>query len=136
MTIPAATTTTPVKKPLLSNELYNGTKFTAQVLLPALATLYFAVAQIWGLPYAVQIIGTLAALDTFLAVLLGISAGQFINAGADGSLVVTNPGTMQESHSLEFTKDLPELASQSQVTLTVKNAGTTSDSVAPTTPAA
>ena len=35
----------------MSNKTYDILKWVAQYLLPALATLYFAVAKIWGLPY-------------------------------------------------------------------------------------
>lgn len=47
--------------------------YIAQIVLPAIATLYFTVATIWGLPYAAEIVGTITALDTFLGVLLGLS---------------------------------------------------------------
>lgn len=57
----------------MSNKLYDILKWIAQYLLPALGTLYFALANIWGLPYAEQIVGTITAVDTFLGVLLGIS---------------------------------------------------------------
>lgn len=43
------------------------------ILLPAIATLYFALSGIWGFPYAEQIVGTIAAIETFLGALLGIS---------------------------------------------------------------
>ena len=42
-------------------------------MLPALATLYFALAQIWGLPYGEQIVGTITAVDAFLGALLRIT---------------------------------------------------------------
>lgn len=57
----------------MNNKLYDVLKWIAQILLPALATLYFAIAQIWGLPYAEQIVGTITAIDAFLGALLGIS---------------------------------------------------------------
>jgi hypothetical protein len=57
----------------MSNKLYDILKWIAQYLLPALGTLYFALANIWGLPYAEQIVGTITAVDAFLGVLLGIS---------------------------------------------------------------
>lgn len=57
----------------MSNKVYDICKFIAQILLPALATLYFAIASIWGLPYAEQIVGTITAIDTFLGAILGIS---------------------------------------------------------------
>lgn len=61
----------------LSNKVYDVLKWIAMYLLPAAGTLYFALASIWGLPYGEQIVGTITALDTFLAVLLGISTAQY-----------------------------------------------------------
>lgn len=58
----------------LSNTTYDILKWIAQIFLPALGTLYFALAQIWGFPYGEQIIGTITAVDVFLGVLLGISS--------------------------------------------------------------
>ena len=57
----------------MSNKTYDILKWTAQILLPAVATLYFAIAQIWGLPYAEQIVGTITAIDAFLGAILGVS---------------------------------------------------------------
>ena len=47
--------------------------------LPALGTLYFALAGIWGLPYGEQLVGTITAIDTFLGVILGISKSKYNN---------------------------------------------------------
>lgn len=58
---------------IFSNKTYDKLKWIAQILLPAIGTLYFALAQIWGFPYAEQIVGTITAVDTFLGILLGIS---------------------------------------------------------------
>ena len=61
----------------MSNKVYDALKWIAMYLLPALGTLYFALAGIWGLPYGEQIVGTIMAVDTFLGVILGISASQY-----------------------------------------------------------
>ena len=61
----------------LSNKAYDILKWIAQILLPAIGALYFAIANIWCLPYAEQIVGTVTAVDAFLGVLLGISAAQY-----------------------------------------------------------
>ena len=63
-----------------SNKVYDTLKWIAQYLLPALATLYFAIARVWGLPYGEQIVGTITAIDTFLGVILGISTAQYNKA--------------------------------------------------------
>ena len=61
----------------MSNKVYDVLKWIAMLFLPALGTLYFALAGIWGLPYGEQIVGTITAVDTFLGVILGISASQY-----------------------------------------------------------
>ena len=61
----------------LSNKTYDILKWIALYLLPALGTLYFALAGIWNFPYGEQIVGTITAVDTFLGVILGISSAQY-----------------------------------------------------------
>ena len=61
----------------MSNKAYDVLKWIAQILLPALGTLYFALSQIWGLPYGEEIVGTITAIDIFLGVLLGISTEKY-----------------------------------------------------------
>lgn len=61
----------------LSNKAYDILKWIALCFLPALATLYFALAGIWNLPYGEQVLGTISAIDTFLGVLLGISNAKY-----------------------------------------------------------
>lgn len=69
----------------LSDKVYDILKWIAQILLPALGTLYFALASIWGFPYAEQIVGTITAIDCFLGALLGISTMQYKKAKEDES---------------------------------------------------
>lgn len=67
----------------MSTQTYDILKYIARYVLPALGTLYFAIATIWGLPYGEQIVGTISAIDIFLATILGISAYQYDKAGKD-----------------------------------------------------
>lgn len=60
------------------NSTYDKLKWVAQILLPATATLFFALASIWGFPYGEQIVGTITAIDAFLGVLLGISTINYL----------------------------------------------------------
>ena len=61
----------------MSNKTYDVLKYIAQILLPALGMLYAALAKIWGFPYAVEIVGTISAIDVFLGALLKISTDQY-----------------------------------------------------------
>lgn len=65
---------------MIRNEkVYDTLKYVAQIVLPSLGTLYFALAQIWGLPYGQEVVGTITALDTFLGALLMISTTAYNN---------------------------------------------------------
>ncbi len=61
----------------MTNKTYDILKYIAQIVLPAIGTLYFALASIWGFPYGEQIVGTITAIDTFLGTLLMISNNQY-----------------------------------------------------------
>lgn len=61
----------------MSNKMYDILKYIAQIGLPALGALYFALSTIWGFPYGEQIVGTITAIDAFLGALLGISTVQY-----------------------------------------------------------
>lgn len=66
----------------MNSKVYDILKWVALILLPGLGTLYFALAGIWGFPYAEQIVGTISAVDTFLGVVLGISTYNYNKEGA------------------------------------------------------
>jgi hypothetical protein len=61
----------------MSNKVYDVLKYIAQIVLPAVGTLYFALAGIWGLPFGEEIVGTLTAVDTFLGAILMLSAANY-----------------------------------------------------------
>lgn len=61
----------------MSNKVYDVLKFIAQIVLPAIATLYVTLAGIWGLPFSEQIGGTVMAIDTFLGAVLMISSNNY-----------------------------------------------------------
>ena len=65
----------------MSNKVYDVLKWIAMYLLPALGTLYFALAGIWNFPYGEEIVGTITAVDTFLGALLGLSSATYNKEG-------------------------------------------------------
>lgn len=62
---------------VVSDKVYNVLKAIAMYILPALGTLYFALAGIWGFPYGEQVVGTITAVDTFLGVLIKVLQVQY-----------------------------------------------------------
>lgn len=66
----------------MSNKLYDILAIIGRLILPALGTLYFALAKIWTpyLPYPEEIVGTIAAVTTFLNTVLKIKSDQYWEA--------------------------------------------------------
>jgi len=62
---------------VLPDKVYDILKWIAMVVLPAIGTLYFALAGIWGFPFGEEVVGTITAVDTFLGVVLGVSTTQY-----------------------------------------------------------
>ena len=67
----------------MSNKTYDILVWIAQIVLPALGTLYAALSGIWGFPYGEQIVGTITAVDVFLGALLKISNAQYKKTATD-----------------------------------------------------
>lgn len=61
----------------MANNVYDILKYIAQIVLPAIGTLWYALATIWGWPYVEEILGTITAIDAFLGVLLKISSDKY-----------------------------------------------------------
>ena len=83
----------------MNSKVYDVLKYVTTIGLPALATLYFTIASIWKLPYAEQIVGTIAAITTFLGTLLGISSYNYKKMNING---------IQDVNDNEFVEGIPE----------------------------
>jgi len=64
-----------------THKTYTVLKWADLVAIPAAATLYFTLAQIWGLPAGAEVVATCAAVDTCLGAMLGISSKNYQGAG-------------------------------------------------------
>lgn len=107
----------------MTNKVYDDLKFVAQIVLPALGTLYFALAGIWGFPYGEQIVGTIAAVDAFLGAILQISSDKYYKAGKDvaGTLTVDPDAEIIDFQFGEMTAE--DLANMAQVKVKVDYEG-------------
>lgn len=71
-----------------SNKTYDALNWVAMVLLPAIAVLYMGLAKVWPFPYVSEVVGTIAAIDTFLGAVLGLSTVKFNTGIADTKPIV------------------------------------------------
>ena len=105
----------------MTNKTYDRLKFLTMIVLPAMAALYFAVAQIWGLPNAEQVVGTIAAVTTFLGAVLGITSGQYKKSDAayDGQIIVDTTDPDKETFVLDYNRHPLDLIEQDKVVFKV-----------------
>lgn len=69
----------------LNNKVYDALKWIVMIVLPAISALYFGLAKIWGFPYAAEVVGTIAVVQTFLGALIGVSTKSY---EGDGELLI------------------------------------------------
>lgn len=104
-----------------SNRVYDILKWTAQVFLPAFGAAYYSLAEIWHLPNATEVVGTIVVVDTFLGALLGISTVAYNKSDApyDGVIHVGSEGEDRDVYSLVMNDYPNELPKRSSVTFKV-----------------
>ena len=61
----------------LNNKVYDIMKWLVIIVMPAVATLYAALAGVWAWPYADEVVTTITAVDTFLGAVLCISTATY-----------------------------------------------------------
>lgn len=113
----------PEKKALLSNQTYDIVKFIAQYFLPALGTLYFALALLWEFPEPEKVLGTITAIDIFLGAVLGFSKKSYSEAPpvTDGDLTVTTADGYPSLGGLALEEAVEKVQNKDYVILKVIN---------------
>lgn len=106
----------------LSNKAYDILKFMCTIFLPACASLYFGMSELWAdvfvLPYPTEVVGTIALICTFIGTILKISSDNYMG---DGQLIVDSSDPLVDVYNIAI-PDYPEtLAEKDTVVLKVSN---------------
>lgn len=114
---PNSTEVVPTQGFIFGDALYGKVKALALVIIPALSTLYFTLGSIWNFPSVTQVVGTLAAVDTFLGVLLGLSTRAYNASEAKyaGTMIVQSKENGGKLFTLELNGDPDELDQKKEV---------------------
>lgn len=110
---------------MITGRLYDQLKFLAQILLPAVGTLYFALAAIWDLPAAEEVVGTIVAVDAFLGVLLGLSQVQYGKQVVDAGVMRITETETGKNYSLELEQDPEDLVGMEEARFRVDSGSLT-----------
>ena len=68
----------------MTDKTFNIIRFLSEVLISAIGAFYYAIADIWGLPYGSQIVATCAAISTFLGIFTQIKRSNWNKAQKSG----------------------------------------------------
>lgn len=60
-----------------NKKLYDVLSYISRYALPAIAGLYYTLAEVWNLPYGPQISATIAGVILAINVLLGVDSAQY-----------------------------------------------------------
>lgn len=111
------------EKPLISNRKFNYLRRFNELVLPALAAFYVAIAQIFDLPYAPQVTATAVAVGTLAGVVLLWLRNQYDNSVAkyDGEVVVNQQDAMKDTFRLEIPDPVNHIATSDELRLRVRH---------------
>jgi len=122
----------PSKGIVLTDKAYNVLKHVAAVGLPAVSTLYFALAQIWHFPDTDEVMATISAFNVFLGAIVGVSNFQYKNSDSKyaGEIQITETPE-KKTFALSVNGQPEDLEQMSEATFRVVPLSST-----PTTPQA
>lgn len=104
----------------LSNASYDRLKAFATIILPAVGALYFTLAQIWHLSHAEEVVGSIAALNTFVGVVVGLSTKSYNKSKFGGVIQVSSPPNgAKKIFSLDLASDPEDLEHMDEITFRV-----------------
>lgn len=103
---------------VLTDKVYEALKWLVQIFLPAAATLYAALAALWGFPFVEQVVGSIGAITVFLGACLKISNSNYTG---DAVLNVDPSAEEDKQYALEVNSDWADLAKKKSFMVTVNN---------------
>ena len=109
------------KQPILGNVSYDVAKDAVTIYIPALGVFYAAVAAIWGLPFSVEVVGTVAAVEVFLGAVLKVSSNRYQNlpVNYNGALRVNMTDPLSDNYKLELDAGWDSLAKEDEIRIQV-----------------
>lgn len=107
---------------VLTRTTYDVTKKLVQLWLPAFASLYFGLSQIWGFPKGEEVVGSIALITTFLGAVVGISHTRYNNStlAHDGKMVLTQDPGGVKNFMLELDGDPEALVEKDVISFRVE----------------
>ena len=109
---------------LLRKSTYKVLKWLVAIALPAVSAAYFALANLWDLPYAEEVMGTISIVSIFIGSLMGLSGYNYRTnpkVWSDGKITTElNKETGNIDVTFKLDKPLEEIANNRKISLVVE----------------
>ena len=79
----------------MNDKLYSVLKWLCIIALPAIASFYYLIAEIWKLPYSDEVPRTITGIATLIGALIGVSALSY-NENKDTEMNIDEEGEDEE----------------------------------------
>ena len=115
--------------PILSGRAYKILKPVATTILPGASALYLSLALVWGFPYPDKVGATIAAVNVFLGLLLGLSTRAYNRSDQkyDGQIDIMEKPDGVTRYSIGVKDDDPEAIKEKDQILLRVNKSTNSN---------
>lgn len=109
------------KNPIFNDKTYDLTKYSVTVFLPASATLYFTLGQLWSWPNVELVVGSITGLTTFLGLLIGYSSSTYkgLHEADAGVIDVHTKSDNTKTYTLVLNGDPDNLDKKKSVTFKI-----------------
>ena len=103
---------------ILGSKVYDTLKWITSIVLPAIATLYLALSQTWGLPHGEKIAATIMLVVTAMGSILQVSASQYKKTG-DGTITIDTSDPEKDRYHLALDIPIDEVTKRDQIVFKV-----------------
>lgn len=107
---------------VITGKAYDTLKWVALIALPAVATLYLALAGLWDLPEPEKVSGSIMAIDAFMGILLHLSSNNYDKSDLKYDGAVHLGAGDGGSPRIEVDQDLETLEGKKELLLKVNPA--------------
>lgn len=108
---------------IINDKVYNIIKWFVVYFLPALGTLFFSISQLWGIPHADQVLGTITSVTIFLSMIMGLSSSSYKKAGTDmdGTMLIDRSNPEKDVYLLQLKDEAIDLSNKDVIKFKVDN---------------
>lgn len=103
---------------MINEKTYKILRYYTQIVMPAASGLYLSLSKLWGLPHPVEVVGTFAALEAFLGIVLLLDSKKYFK-NTSGTLTLDVSDDEDALMNIKLPELPQDIAKRNQVLMNV-----------------